>query len=559
MNSNNKQIIVEFMEYNSKIQILLGYHTYFGENADYFDIETTISQIPREMIFNFICVLCNKYNNKSLEKIDLLDFREIHNKVHYNPQIEFIFCTEKTCLEILRYSFSKPSINTVSLSKEYIEELLVKLVLAINEKITWYKVDNELTIPELDLLFRIINPIIKISDEQEINNRVIYQLKMSMCFFEMLTSNEKYANIYNTFLNTHNVDSWEKYLLTILGVVSCSKYKVGYIDKKNMCDKDEFITKSVLDSISLSYNDLIKYSSENKNDRCCNDDYRVFRAKPIVIKENGDYFIHNIELLTDCLFNSLYFEFKSYEQNEAGKIDINELFTDIFCEKTVFDKYIECSVNINFKSISESECKKVYLPNNNELGAPDYIIYNESSIFLFECKDIRINGKDIETHNYDKIIKEFKNKLYKKENEKNVGITQLTGHIKSIRERMFKWVDNTDQSILIYPVLVLSDYKNVVSGFNNIANEWYKTSLSEQNIMSSEKNRPLIVMSFITLFKYHSLFQKDGFAIYFEKYIELINSSNDLIIKNITFDEFMAGYPYQIEDCRNIIDILKNE
>lgn len=542
--------------FNGKIQILLGYHAYYGENADDFVIETAISQIPREMIFNFIYVLCNKYNNKTLDKIDLLDFQEFYNKGYYNPQTEYIFCTEKTCLEIMRHSFSQPLIKTFSLSKENIEELLVNLVLTVNEKITWNKVDRKSSIQEIIFIYHILNPIINISDEQEINSRVIYQLKMSMCFFEMLTSDEHYANIYNSFLNTHNVDSWRKYILTILGVVLCSKYKVGCIDNNNLNDENELITRSVLDSISLSYSVLIKYSSENKDDRHCNDDYRVFREKPIILKENGDYFIHNIEFLTDRLYNSLYFEFKSLKQEKDEKIDINNLFTSIFCEKTMFDKYMGCCVSDEFKAMTESICKEAYLPNQNEPGPPDYLIYNESSLFLFECKDIRINGNEIETHNYDRIINEYKNKLYKKENDKSVGITQLTGQIKLIREGRFKWIDNINQSIPIYPVLVLSDYKNVVRGFNNIANEWYKTSLSELNIIHSE-NQPLIVMSLITLFKYHSLFQKKGFKPYFEEYFKLTQTSNDVIIRNITFDDFMSSYPYELEELRDVILKLK--
>ena len=184
-----------------------------------------------------------------------------------------------------------------------------------------------------------------------------------------------------------------------------------------------------------------------------------------------------------------------------------------------------------------------------------------NDVLLFECKDIRISGVVIESHDYEAIINEYKNKLFYKCDKKNkvhrIGITQLTGHIESIRKGKFKWC-HVNEGANIYPVLVISDYKNVKMGFNVISNEWYQSSLNELEIVN-ENNKPLIVMSFITLFKYNHLFKKNGFKYYFDMYINSFSrNQKDIIRRYQTFDNFMSQYPYHLYDLEIMVQKILN-
>lgn len=549
---------------------LLEYHVFFGDDADNICIVDIVKQIPREMLFNFVGVLNNIYGDATLDKLDLffssksinnrrIVFSRVMELRKDNPQRTFLFSSDATCMEIMRYAFAySPANGQFALDEERGEMLFFKLLLLINEKIVTYKQIGKKSVSKMCFILSIINPIIRTESLQDVRNRIAYQMELAVNFFEMISKREDYAQLFQMFLYCHHISCWEDYIITIYGILAAGQFKSGRIKKELNIDVDHLLTKEVLESISLPYDTQINYSATNIDDRYSNSDYRMLRDKPIIKFGNGDFFIYNIEFMIDRLFNSLYFEFKSFNQSARLGIDVTHLFTDTFSERVMFDSYLNKCVNRNFyQGISESECSEKYTKKDGELGAPDYIVKRGNDVLLFECKDIRISGEIIETHDYEAIINEYKNKLFYKRDKKNqlhrIGITQLTGHIKSIRKDSFNWC-NVDKDSTIYPVLVISDYKNVKMGFNIIANEWYQSSLNDLDIIN-ENNKPLIVMSFITLFKYNALFYKDGFKHYFDLYINSVSQSqvDDIIGYNQTFDYFMSQYPYHLDSLENTV------
>lgn len=565
---------------NSSFELkqLLEYHVFFGKNAEEISIKDAISIIPREMLFNFVSVLNNIYGDATLNKLDLffssksiynrrLIFHRVAQLKSENPQREFIFCSDVSCMEIMRYAFAfSPTNIKLNLNEEQGELLFFKLLLLINEDVVAFKPIKNNSTSKMCFMLSSINSTIHLESVQDVRDRIALQIELAIYFFKFLLSSEKYRDLYNMFLSCHHINCWEDYIITIYGILAAGHFKSGRIDKNLSIDVDNLITKEVLSSISLPYNTFVNYSAVDKNDRNSNSDYRVFRDKPVIIMENGDFFIHNIEFMIDRLFNSLYFEFKSYNQLPETKIDITGLFTDKFAERIIFDTYLNNCINKKCcQGISEEECRMKYTKRDDELGAPDYIVKERDSLFLFECKDIRISGEILGMHDYEQLIQEYKNKLFKKSDKKKnktyrIGITQLTGHVEAIRQSKFNWCQ-VDEDIHIYPVLVLSDYKNLRMGFNVLANEWYQSSIEELGV-KHENNKPLIVMTFITLFKYHNLFKKNGFKYYFDSYIKSIthNKTYDILKQNQTFDFFMSRYPYHAKNLeKEVLRILNNK
>ena len=553
---------------------LLEYHVFFGDNAKDESIEDIVKQIPREMLFNFVGVLNNIYGNATLDKLDLFFSSEsINNRrlVYYrvmelrkdNPQSDFLFSSDMTCMEVMRYAFAySPVDESFAMNEEQGEMLFFKLLLLINEKVVTYKQIENNTVSKMCFILSFINPVMQAESVQDVRNRVAYQMELAINFFEMISKGEEYTQLYQLFLGSHHINCWEDYIITIYGILAAGQFKSGRIKKDLNIDVDHLLTQEVLESISLPYDTIINYSAKDKNDRCSNSDYRMLRDKPIIKFGNGDFFIYNMEFMLDRLFNSLYFEFKFLNQSAKLGIDIAHLFTEKFSERIMFDMYMSKSINENrYIGISEAECVENYKKKDDELGAPDYIVMEGNDVLLFECKDIRISGEVIESHDYEAIINEYKNKLFYKCDKKNkvhrIGITQLTGHIESIRKGKFKWC-HVNEGANIYPVLVISDYKNVKMGFNVISNEWYQSSLNELEIVN-ENNKPLIVMSFITLFKYNHLFKKNGFKYYFDMYINSFSrNQKDIIRRYQTFDNFMSQYPYHLYDLEIMVQKILN-
>lgn len=553
---------------------LLEYHVFFGDNAKNESVEDIVKQIPREMLFNFVGVLNNIYGNATLDKLDLFfSSGSINNRrlVCYrvmelrkdNPKRDFLFSSDMTCMEVMRYAFAYSPVGvSFSMNEEQGEMLFFKLLLLINEKIVTYKQIEYNSVSKMCFILSIINPVMRAESLQDVRNRTAYQMELAVNFFRMISKGEEYTQLYQLFLESHHINCWEDYIITIYGILAAGQFKSGRIKKDLNLDVDNLLTKDVLESISLPYDTIISYSAKNKDDRCSNSDYRMLRNMPIIKFGNGDFFIYNMEFMLDRLFNSLYFEFKFLNQSAKLGIDIAKLFTDTFCERIIFDMLMSKSINKNrYVGISEAECVENYKKKDDELGAPDYIVMEGNDVLLFECKDIRISGEVIETHDYDAIINEYKNKLFYKRDKKNkihrIGVTQLTGHIESIREGKFNWC-SIDKDTDIYPVLVLSDYKNVKMGFNVISNEWYQSSLNELEIVN-ENNKPLIVMSFITLFKYNHLFKKNGFKYYFDMYINSSSGNQkDIIGRNQTFDNYMSQYPYHLYDLEIMVQKIIN-
>ena len=553
---------------------LLEYHVFFGDNAKDESIEDIVKQIPREMLFNFVGVLNNIYGNATLDKLDLFFSSEsINNRrlVYYrvmelrkdNPQSDFLFSSDMTCMEVMRYAFAySPVDESFAMNEEQGEMLFFKLLLLINEKVVTYKQIENNTVSKMCFILSFINPVIRAESVQDVRNRAAYQMELAINFFEMISKGEEYTQLYQLFLGSHHINCWEDYIITIYGILAAGQFKSGRIERDLNIDVDRLLTKDVLESISLPYNIVINYSAIDKDDRCSNSDYRMLRDKPIIKFGNGDFFIYNMEFMLDRLFNSLYFEFKFLNQSAKLGIDIAHLFTEKFSERIMFDMYMSKSINENrYIGISEAECVENSKKKDDELGAPDYIVMEGNDVLLFECKDIRISGEVIESHDYEAIINEYKNKLFYKCDKKNkvhrIGITQLTGHIESIRKGKFKWC-HVNEGANIYPVLVISDYKNVKMGFNVISNEWYQSSLNELGIVS-DNNKPLIVLSFITLFKYNHLFKKNGFKYYFDMYINSFSrNQQDIIGKYQTFDFFMSQYPYHLYDLEIMVQKILN-
>lgn len=203
--------------------------------------------------------------------------------------------------------------------------------------------------------------------------------------------------------------------------------------------------------------------------------------------------------------------------------------------------------------------KKWYLCTQKN-GKADYVLVKDNVSIVMECKDIKILGDVIETHDGVEILEEYKNKLYYETYDTRHGVRryhdsvpkgvgQLINYMNQIRTGD-PYYEGTQKDSIIYPVLVLSDYKLLQRGLQQIADEWY-----DKRRNKSANDKPLIIMSFITLMKSYPLFMVNGFEHYFELYRAYIDSNQNQnnLDRYMSFDEYMQDYGERmdIEELRN--------
>lgn len=540
------------------------------------DIKDILSHFSRSMIIKLAVTLNNLYENASIDKIDMFFSKEnIIKKEEVKTRlrkflskskqnVNYAFCTYQTSLELLRYAYSMPAQEQTQYRADEAEYALFKVMLAINKQIVDYEIKKEKkNIPNL---LYINNASDKDILKYDFDDQFLMQFHFSIRFFDFITSKPEYDALYQSFLAKYNIQDWQQYIRTILGLVIITRGVSGFLDKDLKNDVDNLMSKNVLDAISMNYNDSFGYTSETPLDRDGNSDYRFFRDKPLIKMPKGDYAVHNVGFLLDRTYNSLYFDFMALA-NKLKNTKFVNLFTSEFIEKTVFDSLmLEASDDQKYKILSEEDCDKIYISKQKELGAPDFYLRSNDgqSTLLFECKDIRLNGWIKEKRDFDMLEDELRNKILlktwkysqgekaylPKEKHQPIGIGQLVGHMKSIREGNFRW-DDLKKDIAVYPVLVIADKRIIAEGFSAITNKWYMDSLKENKIYGSS-NKPLIVVSLSTLLKYAKLFKRDGFEYYFEKYYKSmsvpVEDEMDAVNTNIAFDEFMNRYPFNLRD-----------
>lgn len=553
---------------------------YIFDDACRVDIESVLCQFSRDRLLNLAILLNRMYCDKPAREIckmlssDDPNREDLKNRIELFFQkkavsyVEYVVGFETMTLELLRHTFSisfekfdktekPPNINRL-------EFQTIKLITQINQELMKYTTDKK-DDGKLSILLYTNNASHSDIVHYDPKDEYIAQVVQAKSFFHLLESDSKYDVLLNGFYEKYSISNWREYLRTLISLFGISRKKEGCIKGDLKIDRDSLITRSVLDQLSIpSSSSPISYSSKDEYDKEGNSDYRFFRDRPLFKKENGDYLIHSRPLLTDRIFSSLYFDFQRITENLVGKYpDIANLFTSEFIEKTLFTGWMkECRSSDTIAALDEEELKSRYRIRTGDLGYPDYFLKTERAIILFECKDIRINAWIKEQRDYGILEKELRNKLVSKTYQlnyknhchreitpKRVGCGQLAGHIANIRKRESPWDLSLAKDVKVYPVLIIADNRLVVPGLANLLQGWYAECLKKEGLNESSEHS-IILMSPLTLIKYSSLFQQDGFQKYFDEYYEFISSNpSDIgapLNSQNSFDEYMSQYPFNL-------------
>ena len=549
--------------YNYRIHLYVTFKDLFPEEPE-INVKDILSHYSRKSLINVALALDTYYGEGEFEKC--IHFFSERNKGQYQeimrrfhifksqsiyPNTDFFFCSFISGLELLRYTYSMPEKISDDESYSKFEWNLFRAILQINQQ-TICKFHAVEGIKKYELIY--LNNLCYVDLGKDLKELAIQQYVYAYHFFKYLeNSNIQNKNLLNAF-EIHYGTSWKRYVLTLISARTISIKHAGRLEKTLECDIDNLMEKSVFDHLKLDTSKEMKYASSSKEDREGNSDYRYFRQSPII--DDGDsYILYSSPLFLGKVYNSLYFDLpkinKEILEKQNRVSSIKDLITTDFVQNTLLYGYIKESIHSGYEMYTEARMEALYVKKENELGAPDLVLISHRHAILFECKDIRLNGWVKEQKDYNLIMQELKEKIIGFGSDDHKGVGQLTGHLNNIRNNNFHWAP-IGSGKKVYPVLVLSDPNVNQEGLNGIIWNSYLKSLENKTIRRLAANRPLIVMTPMTLIKHAKRFRQKGFAYYFEKY-------NRYMAKNrqyeLSFEHFMNSYRFDRKDL--ITKIIK--
>lgn len=311
-----------------------------------------------------------------------------------------------------------------------------------------------------------------------------YKLKELINFLEQV----KYKNYLDGIYNNFNVANQKELLTRVAELYLNVTINVG---EYGFFQVEDYRQQNFLDSLIAK-----KIKVE--------DDFINIRNYPVYKKTDGTYIVLNPFFIMDKFTISLkFFLAKFFGNNIQGEFSnfYNKDFSEKFLMYNLFDSIFDYKYFVKKKTFGEEEVD----------DEPDYYFRYNNKIFIFEYKDILINKNVKVSRDIEIILSELKNKLLQdKSNDKGKGIGQLVKHINNIDNNEFRFDDkiNTDKSLKIYPILVLSDRKLEILGINYQFNQWFRDELgdlSHKNI----KVQDLVVMSLDSFIVFKNKFKQD--------------------------------------------------
>lgn len=526
--------------------MLLEYSSLFPHEE--LNIHEEISNFPREQLVKIVFVLGRNYGTYKISDLQEKPFFSYSTDLYrdrmeriatyivqkgYSPD-KVSYACERTLLEFLKLVFSVvPEDNHATYEDWDAEVKIFDILLAINEqKVTPYKGSKS----EPNNLAQMMYVSMYATNEfANFNWKLVLaeQMFYARTFFEFITSRSVYSTFYQRFLSHYGICSWIEYFRTIaLLSAQVGQNGVGVFSLENN-DPEQLVNKQVLSQIAIDELETISVS-DNDNDE--NRDFIVFRSRPIIHMQDGNYMMYNAHLVIERLYNSIYFDLLPYQKELTynGKT-YSQFYKEVFVEKYLLDNTIlscidENRLDVCFPNVSGIQ-RADFVDKQEEKDQPDFYIREDCASFIFECKAIKLNGDLKVQADVDDIMEELKNKLVVKRwklknghkqylsSPQNEGVGQLVAHIERLENGTFRWDSQIPSKIQYYPIIVLESREIIQPSLSAIINEWYYDLLKSKPSINLNKCHPLIVMTIKTLFLYSDLFKKDGFKHYLDKFI----------------------------------------
>ncbi len=445
-----------------------------------------------------------------------------------------------------------------------IEKDFSRALLRVNENVyeANYDADKHLAEPldlrlaHLYLAYYYANDDVESSDIQNTFRR---QITKSITLFSFLfhSKDKRIKKLRAKFMAHYRIGNWVEYILPHIMTIHNLNGESGLLkikgDHKQGRKARRVIEKSCIDKEAL-----IPVSD--------NPDYMAFRSKPYIRMKKHHYAITNMTFVVEHMFNSVYFELKSFRKDAGFMSDdaFRQYYTTEFSQKYMFEGYVhQCTLSTVVRSVSGSQCDALLKQakkngkNTDSVVPPDYYLKVAEGCIVIEYKDALTSAKVKESRNAEKLFADIKRHFFENDKGSHKGVTQLLDSAKAIQEGTF-FFDNPETDSVIYPVLVVDNPVYSMRGMHTVFEYWMREECKKRGLRS-ETIKPLILMDVATLKLYSDYLNSNGLVTTFEQYYQHIHPDG-VIAKNepfemlISFTEFMKDK--EIGNMKKVIDRL---
>lgn len=409
-------------------------------------------------------------------------------------------------LEIAIANFLYGNINELTPEEE---ENILKAILVLNEKAENKQLENinhEKPSTYLDLYIRYMWPMMLPLNEYTYRKEIIVPLNQAFLLSDFLKNDEDYKPYSENYLKKNKVNSYEEYFQNIV-----SLYYNGYNKEQKsfyaFYNQESLFHFTILQGLVQTIGETSSKDYQLIN----NTRFINFKKKPILKTSSGKYFISNWSFIIDKLYEGFKYDFF---ENSGIKCTLkgdnnsqwNSFTSDLsfkFSEKIVFANTI----------------KKYFLKNNTiclfDNGKKlnqDLYLRNENHVTFIEFKSLNFTIKE-RFEQIKEVVDErmvFDNKKAKKKAKKK-AVFQLIEQIKMFHDNInrFENLSFTRERIMIYPIIVYTDYNWGLYGVNDYLSQIFKKEIYKLDLKFYSIDS--LVMIHIDFFvEYEKVFLEDG-------------------------------------------------
>ncbi len=346
----------------------------------------------------------------------------------------------------------------------------------------------------------------------DIKQVIVAQTILCIKFFEWAEKDEKIKPILDKFCEIYGLGSkWWLYPKSHWIVWAISKGKVGILDFSQIKIPEYETVKNIM-RISSIDKDIVVSKSDNI-------DYKFFRSNPLIKLNNNEFFIYNFTLFIEHIYNSLYFEFNKIASEffEYTGQDFNKYYTTEFSQNHLLNNSLKDLFSSLYEVVlTETQCiENDKSKDAKNCGAPDFYARTGNIVIIVENKDIRIKDTKREYGTIKDKLDIMKECFVTSPQGRRKGIRQILKNVTRIRSGEFqrRWDPHCPKDAVIYPLIVVGDYKFSHSGLKNFLEYWQiQQKENDSNV------RPVVLADIATILLYKTQLKKIGIHRYFEDY-----------------------------------------
>lgn len=471
------------------------YSCIFPEGKD--DLKDLLKDIPSKSAIAWLSDLLFKMDMRSRNHNELNFFKpllnymntKLHNEItNYLNMISndirsWVFIDRPSLLMLIEYILENhnDSDGDVLQSKDDFSNLFIAYLICCDERIL-YSTQELLNIKDAES-----QVLHHLPEQLKINDIVYpkdYRVEFIRFYYFMIFCKEDldFREYLKIFLQENKIKKWEDYLYFVFSTYLQNVTNEEGASNFIQIDPDKYYGKKFLDSMSINVKGFKREL-----------DFKELRSKPVYYHGNNLYSIISYKFFIDKMYQGLLFDL-AFILKAKGKIknypQLKQLVGERFTENYLFYEIMQGCFSENYKKLISGENLKKHFGE----GGPDFYIKKGKNIFLFEFKDVMLNGDTKHCGDLEKIKFDFlqnyelatieKSNGKKKNKAQAKGVTQLLNVLENYLHKIIEKEDRIEiiDQLNVYPIIVYIDPSFDIEGFGYWLNNKFEELKQERVI-----------------------------------------------------------------------------